>query len=88
MPSPDSERRSKWPAVVLAAMFLLPMLYVLSSGPASRLVSSGRISIVTYVSAYRPLYWAANSSETIEDMLICYWLLCDPSDNGPASYRT
>ena len=41
MPRPRSERRRAWPVVVLVGLVILPVLYVLSIGPAARLIHEG-----------------------------------------------
>ena len=58
MPRPDSERRSKWPAVVLAVLLLVPVLYVASAGPAAAWVVREKLAITTYYAVYAPVLTA------------------------------
>ena len=59
-------------AAVAVLLLLLPVLYVASSGPANRLVCTGRVSEQTFNLFYAPLLWAAYSSETALDILTAY----------------
>ena len=63
MPRPRSERRSPWPAVVLAVLLLLPVLYVASFGPAGAMYSRGQIS-ERFIGLYRPVEWLATRNQT------------------------
>ena len=68
MPRPGSERRSTWPAVVLAV--LLPVLYVASIGPTGRgHVNGVDYRLLTWVTVYEPIFWATDRSETV-----CSWM--------------
>ena len=61
MPRPRSERRSAWPAVVLAVA--LPMIYVLSAGPAHWLLSKPWVDERIWICGqylYAPLFWLAH----------------------------
>jgi hypothetical protein len=70
MSRPDSERRSKWPAVVLGVfLLLLPVLYILSVGPAFWLMDE---QLQPYAVIYTPLFRAADSSRTFERLLFWY----------------
>ena len=75
MPRPRSERRSPWPAVVLVG--LLPVLYVLSSGPALWLVERyARGSWVRRwtMNFYLPLEWLADICPPFRDAIS--WYVC------------
>ena len=78
MPRPDSERRSKWPAVVSGIVFLLPVLYVLSAGPMNWFVITGRVSPETTMKIYAPLVWVAGSRTPPGDALNWYIGLFEP----------
>ena len=82
MPRPHSERRSKWPAVVLAIVFLLPVVYVLSIGPAFWLCLTGRLSTSTLNTVYAPVLKIRKSSETSKKVVDDYLWLFTPDDLG------
>ena len=68
MPRPHSERRSTWPAVVvavLAVVVLLPVLYVASIGPAGRFVTMDNYR--AWETVYAPILWATDRSEALND---------------------
>ena len=79
MPRPDSKRRSGLPAVAVACVFLLPVLYVLSIGPVTFLQHRGRVPLEVDV-LYAPLGWAAESSDTVYYVLAWYCKLFRPVD--------
>ena len=66
---PRSERRSIWPAIVLAVLLLLPVLYVASVGPACAMMAFGQLDYDGYWSFYRPLTWVGSKSETADYVL-------------------
>ena len=72
MPRPRSERRSTWPAVVLAVAFALPVVYVLSVGPAWAMMNNSQISGETYNTLYRPVTWPYKHNETYARWLTAY----------------
>ena len=57
-------------------LVILPLLYVLSFGPACRLVNEEFMSIETLGVIYSPLLWAGNKFQTFGDFLIWYAGLC------------
>ena len=72
MPRPRSERRSIWPAVVLA-IGLLPALYVLSVGPAAWLtVETPYMKMESYKAFYGPLERLAGKSLMVHRALKGY----------------
>ena len=76
-PQPVTRRRSGGRAVVVAAGLLLalPVLYVLSIGPAVWIHQNGNLSADTKAAietAYAPLEGLANAFEPIEDALDWY----------------
>jgi len=58
--------------VVLLIFMLLPMLYVLSVGPADYLVRSGNINGETVRTIYWPLAWLYDSWEPIQPLFEWY----------------
>ena len=75
MSRPPSERRSPWPAVVLAsALLLLPVLYVLSVGPANWLLQHNALDALRdpVVYFYRPLFWLSDASPQFQAALRWY----------------
>ena len=62
MPRPRSERRSAWPAVVLAVLVILAILYVASIGPASRMERMSLIDQSTFLAIYRPVFWVTDDT--------------------------
>ena len=77
MPRPRSERRSPWPAVALAVLvvILLPVVYVLSAGPAHRLCQQGLIDREIVQAIYRPLVEALDRDRTGPIRSAYYWYL-------------
>jgi hypothetical protein len=76
----NSERRLQWPALILVVLSL-PLLYVLSIGPANGLLLTHRISRATTNRVYAPLIWIADSSNTAEGALDWYCDLFTPNRN-------
>ena len=72
MPRPRSDRRSIWRAVVLAAVLLLPVLYVLSIAPAALLVRADWISFDTWSKGYKPLKWTTNQVPATKKIVYSY----------------
>jgi hypothetical protein len=60
----DKPRREKGGGCTVLALglVLLPMIYVLSLGPAARLVVDDKISMGTYRGAYAPIVWCEDRS--------------------------
>ena len=86
MPRPRSERRSVWPAVVLTALLLSPMLYVASIGPTGRFFP-GSPEIVgqrgAWETAYAPILWATDRSNSLNIGLtryLLFWGAWDAAD--------
>src|SRR5688572_7183100 len=78
MPRTRSERRSTWPAVVLASALLMPMLYVASFGPAAHLVLRDRMTMEKYQAVYAPIDWCERRSSIINRATGSYrWLFVD-----------
>ena len=78
MPRPRSERRSIWPAVVLV---LLPVLYVLSIGPAGRFViKPGYDASPAWYRAYAPILWATDRLKPLNEGLQGYLRLWGAED--------
>src|SRR5688572_20159740 len=83
MPRPRSERRSAWPAVVLVGLFL-PVLYLASVGPAAHCfpdapVVGGALMLQeckVWETAYAPILWATDRSDTLNDGLQGYLRFC------------
>jgi uncharacterized membrane protein YhaH (DUF805 family) len=55
------KRRAFWPWI-LAALIGLPVLYIVSFGPACQMVRDGRLSIDVVAQAYCPIVRLANAS--------------------------
>ena len=75
MPRPRSDRRASWPALVLA--LVLPVLYVLSSGPTFWLIE--RYARGSWVRRwamffYQPLEWLADLCPPFRDAI--GWYVC------------
>lgn len=72
----ESKRSGPWVAIVaLLGVIGLPVLYVLSMGPAVWMheqgyVSPGMESVLDYV--YAPIAWAADNWEWAGDILLMY----------------
>lgn len=72
---------NKSAAIVLALAFLLPVVYVLSAGPAFRLAKHDSISPESFERFYMPLLWSAEHSEICRWALVSYvelWLPEEP----------
>jgi hypothetical protein len=63
MPSMEKERRQPRYGLALAIVFGLLILYVLSVGPAYRLVATERISQPAYAAIYAPIIWICLRSD-------------------------
>jgi hypothetical protein len=57
---------------LVVAFFLLPPLYVLSVGPAWKLVVNGRLSYTVVDAAYSPLFAVVELSETAKEFYTWY----------------
>jgi hypothetical protein len=57
---------------------MVPVLYVLSVGPACYLFKTGRISEGTVVTAYYPIIWLAQENEMVGDWAGWYEALWSP----------
>jgi hypothetical protein len=73
------ERRSAVGPILLTTLLicLFPLSYVLSIGPASRLVSREQLSVKVYEVTYAPLFWCRSRSKAFEWFLEGYvhlWL--------------
>jgi hypothetical protein len=72
------EKRSRdgFKVWLLVAVIVLPCLYVLSIGPAFRLVCDGKLDLEIYKIVYRPVH-SAYSIRPVEDTVNAYtkcWL--------------
>ena len=66
-------KRAKPPGIkLLGWVILLFALYVLSIGPAGRLVMAGILSERAYMILYAPLAFASQNSKSCEDALTWY----------------
>jgi len=63
---------------LLGWVILLFALYVLSIGPAGRLVMAGVLSERAYMILYAPLVFASQNSKSCEDALTWYDSLLGP----------
>ena len=74
MPRLCSERRSAWPAIVLMGLLLLPLLYVASVGPAWVWmdIKYEEEPVHWYETAYAPLIWLAQRSQTFDECMCAY----------------
>ena len=76
--------------VLIALLIVLPMLYVLSIGPASWLINSGRIDqswIRAIHAAYWPLGWTAGNVPVIGPAIVSYaelWVSPQPTPTAAA----
>ena len=84
MIAPDKhERRFPTLAVVLCVVIVLPMIYVLSYGPASWLVQHSYMSIRVFTVAYWPVNWICSHNEMASAIVEWYELLwVDAPTNG------
>jgi len=70
-------------AVVLCVVIGLPVLYVLSNGPAVWLVQHSYLSTESYTAIYSPIDWACSGSVTANAILQWYlelWSVPSPVD--------
>lgn len=92
MKKPAKRERGSGAALVLVlavVVVLLPLLYVLSIGPAAWLVNTGRLNGDEGSPTYRfysPIIWAADNYEPIEQALGWYFSLWEPE--VPLNYPT
>jgi hypothetical protein len=84
MDTPAKRERGSGVALVLAlavVVVLVPLLYVLSIGPAAWLVNTGQLNGEEGSPAYRfysPIIWSANNCQPIDDALGWYYSLWVP----------
>jgi hypothetical protein len=81
---PRRTRGGGW-AVLASAMVLLPILYVLSIGPAYWLVWHGHISSEAALAASAPLEWVSDRSVLVDRLLALYIRLRIPPPLGGQS---
>ena len=58
--------------VVIGLLIVLPVLYVLSAGPAALLTDKRYISVETLQTIYRPITWAGKRSPTFNSAINWY----------------
>ena len=63
-------------ATLVAMLVLLPVLYVLSSGPATNLVLRRVVSKDVFFAIYRPLFY--ETFPVFDNTLVWYWELWSP----------
>jgi hypothetical protein len=76
----DNPRRTKgggW-AVLAVGLVVVPILYVLSSGPAIWLGHKGVLPVEFILVVYSPIDWACDSSESFKRALEWYIDLWSP----------
>lgn len=71
-PAYDERRKRSGFGTVLAILFGVLLLYVLSIGPARRLVNNGHISVETADKVNFPVMWIYHRSETFKSVLDWY----------------
>jgi hypothetical protein len=79
----DNPRRAKgggWAVLALGLLVALPVLYVLSAGPAFRLVGRGRVDYDTFLVVYGPIGRVAARSEAGVALWDWYKNLWYPAD--------
>jgi hypothetical protein len=64
--------------ILLVVLILLPMIYVLSVGPAVWMATSGRMNPRTLEAVYWPLEWTANNVPVAGPAIVRYVELWDP----------
>jgi len=65
MPTPDRDESKpgrRWPFYVVLFVLFLPMLYVLSIGPAVWLLANGHVSREPLRTLYAPLEWLGDAA--------------------------
>lgn len=69
------EKRGGWGCAIgfVLLLVLLPILYVLSSGPALALVFNGVVSADVFKVVYEPLFW--ETFPAFDNALAWYWKL-------------
>jgi hypothetical protein len=86
----NDKRKSKKRGVAILAvvlLVLLPVLYVLSIGPAQWLLMTDRIAGTTYSAVYKPLIWITYSSETAEAFFAWYCPKFRPASMQPPNWK-
>jgi len=76
-PYPKKKRRLPWPEIILC----LPVLYVLSVGPASALAARGKLSSAALDSFYKPLHALVDRFPRTKGLLSWYvelWVTAPP----------
>jgi hypothetical protein len=81
-PSRPSRRRRRAIAATVAVLFLV--LYVLSIGPAARLLNDGVIPPRTFVTVYKPISLISKYNKSIADWLNWYCLAWIPEEGANA----
>jgi len=64
--------------ILLVVLILLPILYVLSVGPAVLMATSGRMNPKTLEAVYWPLEWTASNVPVVGPAIIQYAALWEP----------
>ncbi len=79
-PKQTTERTSPgFPAWLIWLLLSLPLLYVLSIGPAARLITTGAIPLHTFEAFYGPVFVLAHYVPPFKSSLIWYISLCAPN---------
>lgn len=65
-------RRERWAKWTLAAVVAVPVLYVLSFGPACWISSRANSGSSVVSAVYRPLTWGASRNNHVDDALSWY----------------
>ena len=65
--------------VCICLLVLLPVLYVLSTGPLTWLTNNGYLSREFTTAFYAPLRWACGKNQTVIDLIIWYDSFFDPN---------
>jgi hypothetical protein len=65
-------RKGSHAGAMLAVVLLLPVLYVLSIGPAARLVFRGYMQPETVKAIYAPVQWLADQNHAVNFTLTWY----------------
>src|SRR4029078_8555720 len=64
-------RRERWAKWTLAGVIGVPVLYVLSFGPACLMCENGILGQRTAWLAFRPLTWLANQRRSVVSHVLC-----------------
>ena len=70
--TPSRPKSRLAPAMIVAAVLLLPIAYVLSIGPAYRLAATGRLDQATFSTVYAPVKLAYDQSNWLHDAVNWY----------------